>query len=72
MITSILAALAVTALVILIVTIRMIWNSSLFWIAAAALTIITWPITAGMSPIVLVGLIALRLVLLSRFFQTVR
>lgn len=72
MITSITAALVVTALIVLIAVLRLIWHSPLFWVAALALTIITWPITAGMSPIVFVGLIVLRLVLLSRFFKTVR
>lgn len=45
---------------------KTLWGSKLFWIAATALAIITFPLTAGLSPIALFALIVLRLVLINK------
>lgn len=65
---TVLATLLVIAVLVLCWVLKTLWGSKLFWVAAFALTIILFPLTAGMSPIVLFLLIVLRLVLINRAF----
>lgn len=62
------AVLLLLAVLVLLWVLKTLWGSKLFWVAAFALTIILFPLTAGMSPIALFSLIVLRLVLINRAF----
>jgi uncharacterized membrane protein len=54
------------AVLILCWVLKTLWGSKLFWIAALALTVILFPLTAGLSPLALFALIVLRLMLLNK------
>ena len=47
-----------------------LWNSRIFWLFAVLLTVAALPLTAGMSPLALVALVALRLVLVGKMIDT--
>jgi uncharacterized membrane protein len=57
------------AVLILCWVLKTLWGSKLFWIAALALTVILFPLTAGLSPLALFALIVLRLVMLGKAFN---
>lgn len=57
------------AVLVLCWVLKTLWGSKLFWIAALALTVIMFPLTAGLSPLALFALILLRLVLIGRAFN---
>ncbi len=48
------------------VIMKALWNSKLFWFAALALTIVLFPVTAGLSPFALFVIVLVRLMLVSR------
>lgn len=48
------------------------WNSTTFWVIAIIVTAIMFPVTAGFSPAVLVGLVVLRFALVGRAVTTTR
>jgi hypothetical protein len=66
--------LLITALVIVLVgiakAVSFAWGSPLFWLLATIATLIFLPITAGMSPLALFALIALRVVLVGRMLNS--
>ena len=54
------------AVLVLCWVLKTLWGSKLFWIAALALTVIMFPLTAGLSPLALFALVFLRLVLINK------
>ena len=46
------------------------WGSPLFWLLATLATVIFLPLTAGMSPLALFGLIVLRLLIFGKMINT--
>lgn len=60
------AIIMVIAALVLCWVLKTLWGSKLFWIAAFALAIILFPLTGGLSPLALFGLIVLRLVLINK------
>jgi hypothetical protein len=62
------AVIMLIAALVLCWVLKTLWGSPLFWISALALTVIMFPLTAGMSPLALFALIFLRLVILGKLF----
>lgn len=54
------------AVLVLCWVLKTLWGSKLFWISALALTVIMFPLTAGLSPLALFALIILRLTMLGK------
>lgn len=61
-----LTILIAISLIVLCWVLKALWGSPLFWVAATALVIIMFPLTAGLSPVALFALIVLRLVLINK------
>lgn len=64
------AIIMLVAVLILCWVLKTLWGSKLFWIAALALTVIMFPLTAGLSPLALFALIILRLAMLGKVFNS--
>lgn len=66
MATFITISFIVACLFLVWVIMKALWNSKLFWFAALALTIVLFPVTAGLSPFALFVIVLVRLMLVSR------
>jgi hypothetical protein len=49
---------------------KWVWNTWVFWVLALAVMVVMFPLTAGMSPMAFIGLLALRLVVLGKIVGT--
>lgn len=54
------------AAAVLVLVLRTLWGSQLFWWAALALTVVFFPLTGGWSSTVFLGILVIRLVVLRR------
>lgn len=67
--TTILGIIIATILLVVYLTAKFakwVWNTWVFWVLALAVTVVMFPLTAGMSPLAFIGLLVLRLVILGK------